>query len=227
MQLRANCCGNLDIGCPTCSQEFDIYKLMAEARVPIKFWPASIADVKNAKTKRNLQAYIGNLAEVRHEGIGIYFAGGNGVGKSMAACIIANEALRQGYTAYVTYMSQVISMFCAQMYDDGEKRALFQQAILEVDFLILDDIDKKYNPKNSGFLDSLYDMVFRQRCNNNLPVILTSNVKKDELYARQNNIYAKSLLSLFDEHVKEIIIAGKDERPNVKKKKMEKIFGIK
>lgn len=221
-QLRARCCGNQDIGCPVCSQEMDLYKLMAEADIPFKFWQEDLSSINNPKLNKIIGNYIHNLKEAHDEGIGVYLAGSNGVGKTLAASVILKEALRQGYTAQFLPMARVIELFCDGMYDQ-DKREQYRQTVLDVDFLVLDDIDKKYKPTKTDFVDAAYDTMFRQRCNTNLPIILTANVKKDELYSSAD-IYSVSLLSLFDEHVEEVVVTGKSQRKEVKRKKMERIF---
>lgn len=199
------------------ANEFQIYLKLFQSNVPLKYWEYEIDDLAGDASRRKIERYISRLEEALDRGIGLYFCGSQGTGKTLAACVILKEALRCGHSVYFTMLTEVLSRYCDGMYDK-EARAAFARSILEADFLVVDDIDKGYISEKSTFIDSAYDYVFRSRANKNLPIIITSNLKRGAFVAQEGMAFGKSLLSLFDEHLYDVIITCADKRKEIQKR---------
>jgi DNA replication protein DnaC len=199
------------------SNEFQIYLKLWQSNVPVKYWEYELSDITEDSSRHTIEKYTSKLKEVLSKGIGLYFCGRQGTGKTLAACIVLKEALRQGYTVYFTMLTEVLSRYCDGMYDK-EARAAFARSILEADILVVDDIDKGYLSEKSTFIDSAYDFVFRSRANKNLPIIITSNLSRGEFTAQEGMTFGRSLLSLFDEHLHDVIVTCTDRRKEIQKK---------
>jgi len=95
--------------------------------------------------------------------------------------------------------------------------------ILGVDFLILDDVDKAYL-SNSGYINSILDTLFRTRSQSNLPTIMTANKTIEEIINGSEEVFVKSLLSLFDESLLPILFMGLDKRKELKEQARKKFL---
>jgi DNA replication protein DnaC len=156
-----------------------------------------------------IKKYIAKIDMARSKGVGLFMFGRGGVGKTLSACLILKEILSKGYTGRFTTLSQTIAMISDGLYDK-DARELFQQEVMQVDFLVLDDIDKMYHSDKTRYLDSQTDVIFRQRANYNLPIIVTSNKARDEVAKTTDQVgeldlYGNSLLELFAEHLVDIV----------------------
>jgi len=182
---------------------------MAEANIPYKYWYLTTEDdyVGEGKPKEKVMAYINKLDQAKEKGIGLYLAGSNGVGKTMFGCEILKAALRKGYTAKFFMMDEIVSMLTDSWYDE-KARAKFHNEILNVDFLYIDDSGKEFKSKTSTLVDSTFDKMFRNRANELLPTIISSNEKPEG----GTQTYGQSVLSLFYEHLIIVTFRGKDYR---------------
>lgn len=206
------------------SKEFDIYRKLALAKVPIKFWDCKTDDLEDLKIRKYVQKYVDNLDLMYQRGWGFFVSGPNGTGKTMLASIILKEAIKKGYTVYFSSLAEVLRRYCDSMYNP-ELRAEFERNILSADILVLDDIDKAYYSDKSTFTDSAYDYLFRSRADKNLPIIVTSNLQREELaQPNREKSFGLSLLSLFSEHLKNLRVRGVDRRQEKLKKELEAYF---
>jgi DNA replication protein DnaC len=202
------------------AQEFEIYMEMWRANIPLKYWDREITDVVDGIVSEKLQAYTRKLDQAVMNGIGLYLLGTQGTGKTLAACLVLKEAIRKGYRVYFTMLTEVLEKYCDGRYD-RDARAAFTRSILEADFLVVDDIDKGYISDKSTFIDTAYDYVFRTRANKNLPVIITSNMKREDFGDQEKLVFGKSLVSIFDEHLIDVLVQGKDRRKEIQEKLRE------
>lgn len=196
---------------------------MAKAAVPVKFYDAEISDYNRCpEAKTKVTKYLNKIDKAYEKGIGLYLYGGRGLGKSYLEAVIVKHALRKGYTALYTTLSKIVSMFGDAFYDKNARSEY--EEILQVKFLVVDDIDKTFvSEKNPNYVISAFDNLFRTRSNELLPTIISSNQKKEQLFA-QSDFY-RGALSLLAEHLLEVTFMGKDRRveisPQIKKEFFE------
>lgn len=210
-------------GCTKCDKKISLYSKMALANIPVKYWDFELDNIENTKSLEKSKKYINNIEIAYKDGLGLFLCGKNGSGKTLAACLIGKEGIKKGYTTRFTFLNEIISAFTDSMYNK-ELREELQKDILGVDFLILDDIDKCYLGKDSQYINSILDNLFRQRVQNNLPMLITANKTMEEILKSQDSTYSKSLLSLFNESVQSIVFLEGDYRDKIKSSIKEKIF---
>lgn len=207
---------NAPEGSPEVAEQFELLLKLATANIPPKYWDYELNDLDeaNSHVKTKLREYCDKFQKVIDHGQGLFLAGSNGTGKTLAACIVLKEALRAGYSAYFTSLSDALAMMSDGLYNK-EARTTFQEDVLEVDFLVIDDITKIYKnteKQQSTYIDVQFDRIFRSRANYNLPIIITSNHNRRDVLKSADEVLTNSLLSLFSEHLKDIVFLGKDRR---------------
>lgn len=203
-------------GCPESALEFELLLQCAQADIPVKYWDYTLNDLNQANIpiRDKLMKYCLNFDKVLNEGLGLFLVGANGNGKTMSACLILKEALRQNKTARFITLNQIVAMASDGTYNADIRKA-FEEQITQVDFLVIDDITKIYKntqKTQSTYVDTQLDHVLRARCNLNLPTIITSNHSKEETFKSADEVLTNSFLSLFQEHFTEIFFLGKDRR---------------
>jgi DNA replication protein DnaC len=217
-ELKAKCTHCNGKGCIKCSSQFDLFERCAHSGIPLKYWNLDLNDLEENTSVKNIKSYMSKLDLAYKQGQGLFIFGKNGNGKTLSACAIGKEALRQNKTVRFTFLGEVISSFMNSMYDQKQRDAL-RKDILGVDFLILDDVDKAYISKDSAYVNSILDTLFRTRVQNCRPVIMTSNKRIDEILGSQSvdsEVFSKSLLSLFNESLISIGFVGVDKREELK-----------
>lgn len=216
------CCGK---GCMKCSIQFEYVYNYALAGIPVKYWKLDMDLLDEKATSAiKVKKYLTKLKQAYNDGIGVFLCGKNGNGKTLSACAIGKAAIRQGYSVRFTFLGDIISAFINTMYDTDKKEQL-QEDILGVDFLIIDDLDKAYISEKSKYVNSILDNLFRIRVQNNLPVIMTANKLMKDILKSDEEVFSKSLLSLFSESLLSIVFSNGDIRSELKKENMEKFFG--
>lgn len=193
---------------------YEDYLKCARANIPLKYWDYELTDLDraNAHIQQKIAQYCDNFEEALNTGMGLFLVGNNGTGKTLTASLILKKAIQAGYSARFTSLNEIMSLI--SLYDK-EAHRLFKEEILEVDFLVIDDITKTYKnfeKQTSTYIDLQLDTVIRSRANLNLPIIITSNHKKEEALKSVDEVLSNSLLSLFSEHLKELVFLGEDRR---------------
>jgi len=212
-------------GCVNCAAMFDLYEKYAEANIPILYWKLGLKDLDpNGVGVAEVKKYCSKLDEAYEDGQGLFIFGKNGNGKTLSACAIGKVAIRQGRSVRFTFLGEIITSFMNTMYN-AEARNKLQDDILNVDFLIIDDIDKAYLSEEGKYVNSIVDTLFRTRTQNCLPTIITANKSmQDILEKSKEEVFLNSLLSLFKESLLTICFYGGDKRSDLEKQAREKFL---
>lgn len=130
----------------------------------------------------------------------VIFCGPNGVGKSMIACNIANNAVIKGHTALFTTAGQMLNELASQDGDNALRRKI--QSYERPDVLIIDEVG--YLSYSNRHADLLFEIISRRY--EKKPVIITTN----KTFGEWNEIFpgAACCVSLIDRlvHKSEIIV---------------------
>ena len=139
------------------------------------------------KLKDYIEHYIGSLYKQRESGRGLLLTGGNGVGKTMIACIIVKCALWYSVVSkkkhpdyngkFITFKEYIDLTFRA---DKDEERGIDLDYIRNIDFLIIDEIGAEPQGRGSDrppdYFISVLDDLLRYRSKWNLCTLITSNL---------------------------------------------------
>jgi DNA replication protein DnaC len=209
----SNCikCKGLNLSCD-CYPQYFLEVAKVNAGIPIKYREFTLAKInfpESQEVVKKVATYIQALPDHRDHGLGMYLWGNTGNAKTAMSCVILIEALKKGYSAYFTDLIKCMSFITAGWTDD-EVKADFTKRILNSQFLVIDDVGKEYKSR-TGFTEAHFDMIFRERANNLLPTILTSNLSPTNIATD----YGKRLLSIFYEHLLVVETNSTDYRRKV------------
>jgi len=157
---------------------------------------------------KNVQFYFDTLEEQISEGKGLFLWGSNGTGKSYIASILCKQVWSDyRVSSYMVTASEVKDSFIKEIPANKDSSELMRDRILSVRFLVLDDVGTEYRT-NSGFFETQFEILLRQRIREKLTTLLTSNVNPKDLIS----IYGESAVSLMKEATYPIKLVGDDWR---------------
>ena len=151
--------------------------------------------------------YVTHLENARRKGISIMLSGSNGTGKSLLATCILKEAIKRGFSGQMTSLGGIIQLY-TDGWGDPIKRQKFDSRIRNTDFLLIDDVGKEYQAKNSDLTEIMFDNLIRYRVGRNKPFILTTNTGPEDLLSR----YGTSLMSLIHGNCLKLRVVDNDYR---------------
>lgn len=120
--------------------------------------------------------YCENIQECLNRGLGIYFFGKNGRGKTAIVSCMIHELIKLGYSPYFTTLGE--------LQDDIINRRKTKEEIKSKQILFLDDIgtEKATSKEEISFSNDLLFEIVLYRDKNLLPTIFTSNLLISELF---------------------------------------------
>jgi DNA replication protein DnaC len=196
-----------------CVRKYEYYVGLAYSGIDREYWDLSLDDWNGDELAKDLVvAYIKNIDVAFKEGLGIVFFGSNGVGKTFAATQILKEAQKKGHSIYKITLAELLERIKSSFESNKEEfDEFYQENILDISFLVLDNLSSEYSPKNNKtFPIARLDLLFRHRRGNCLPTIITTNFEKNEFIDN----YGTSVNSLLSSRSKFIQVTGDDYRKN-------------
>jgi len=185
-------------------------KLTEEIRqlmnMPRRYWAADYNKIPDGLSyKHRINDYMVNGRENIANGVGIYFSGPYGSGKSSAAAIVGKEVRKIGKTVhFVTFAELKKRLATSEEWREGVS---YEDRFEAVDLLIIDDLGREHMG-SSGFVESTLDTLVRARYNDCKPTIITSNISTKDFSSR----YGESLVSILHESMRIISVKGKNWR---------------
>lgn len=198
---------------PTCYKEYQLEFKKVKANIPLKFRNATLTDLTSPQAKEAkafVQEYTDNLISNKKLGIAPLLVGTNGTGKTLAGCAILIKAVETGYSAYFTKVKDCVDKLTTSWYDDDTKRD-FNEQILSVDFLLLDDVGDEFRSLSSNLIESTLNTILRTRADNLRPTIITTNKAVKDM----KTVYDSRIYSILKEHALIIPFDGIDYRDKV------------
>jgi len=173
-------CKGRDMTCSCYQKYFNLVKKI-RAGIPLQFvnWNLNNLDNPQARgTVKEVEEYIEFLKDNYERGKGLYIHGIIGNGKTTLASIVLNYAIDLGYSGSFMTLDQ-----CMNLLRGREEGTVVSEVKLEiediwVDFLVIDELNNKYNLKPTASVRSTLEELLRSRSNRLLPTIITSNSTK-------------------------------------------------
>jgi DNA replication protein DnaC len=191
----------------SCYLEYIRIKKLLDSGIPRTYWDKNINDFKGDKKAKDLiQDYLKKLDTNLLKGLGLYLWGTEGIGKTLLATYILQEAVKKNKGAKFCYYTDMLNIFSAS-WKDEEAKQVIENDIMESDILLIDDLGKGLINK-SNFGESSLDSVLRKRAGNLKSIIITSNLDRLDIKDK----YGKGIVDLFKESLLEIHVIGESYR---------------
>ena len=166
-----------------------------------------------------ISKYLDRREQFLRRGMGLYFLGTLGTGKTMLANLVLKELVKDGYRCWATTFSQTVEMFTAGWSDKAEQ-AYFQQKFINSQVLLLDDLGKELTGTRLKLAETTFDAILRQRVQAGRATIITTNMTPADL----EEGYGAAALSLVRETSIELSFTGNDFRTNANSREVTEIL---
>lgn len=196
-----NCNGS----CSKCVRLYHFIDQMDIANIPVEYWLMTKKTFNGPhKLKVFINDYSEHIAKNYRDGKSVGLIGGYGLGKTFSACSVLKKALWLGFDAYYISAADMVKETV-----EGKMWKVFK----EKDFLVIDEVDSRFfnSPAQRELFGSIYENIFRGRCQNKFPTIVCSNDTNDfgSVFGDNNS---QSIGSLHKKYLHTIYIAGTDLR---------------
>jgi hypothetical protein len=206
--------------CP-CSDQWTLMLYLLYCGVPINYQRLAFRDVRQLSpaTVEVLNAYTDDLDFHFDRGMGLYFYGKNGTGKTLLASLVLKKAIAAGYRGFFTTFADLTERR-KMGFELPQMREWYMGQLRNADVLLLDDPGKEMG---TDFNANLLDEVIRYRVGMSLPTLVTTNVTPSRFERR----YGVSAASLLTETMKVHEVTGEDYRPSrYQDSEREKTLGL-
>lgn len=162
-------------------EKFELY--LIRSGIPKNYWDIDFIDYQGDKSidsKNKCEQYAKRCLEEKFHNVNLYLAGNFSSQKSMCACAIGKEFIRQGLTVKFVYAGDLIDLLLKnQGFSFNEEFYEQLQKIIQADLIIIDDVfDSQkgvYWQKNSDLIISAWDTFLRNFIHSDKRIVMTSN----------------------------------------------------
>lgn len=166
----------------------------------------------NANIRKNYAAvkdYAKNLDSNMKNGYGLILAGGYGTMKTTMAVAVLQELISQGRSGLMIPMCSLMDNLYTMRSLNREEWARYEMRIRSTPLLIIDDLGSE-NTDQSWVLAKV-DSIITERYNKMLPVIMTTNLNKEEL----NGTYSGRIMDRLRNTSKYIAFYAESQRRHI------------
>lgn len=197
--------------CP-CEEQWMSLRFMTACGLRLHEQRLSVNDFVSNEPLEALNRYGAKQHEYLRAGVGMVLYGPNGNGKTMAAVLLAKNALAHGLLVHFTYFSEMLSIFSSGWKSEDAKD-WFHAKIKGAHLLVIDDVGKEMKQGLQGNVSNMarhvIDEVLRFRYSACLPTVLTTNAPMDDMAT----LYGMGVFSLMSENALQVRFTGLDWRP--------------
>lgn len=184
-------------------------------------WTFDNDDGGNPKMTNAMKNYVENFETFREEGKGLLLFGSVGTGKTYLAACVANALINKGVPCLVTNFARIANEVQGKF--DGKQQ--YYDNLNSFPLLVIDDLSAE---RKTEYMQEIVFNVIDSRYRANLPIIVTTNLTREELM-RPADITNQRIFSRLFEMCAPIEVAGKDRRQQTLREdigKMKDILGL-
>lgn len=167
-------------------------------------WNFAADDGSNPKMTTAMQNYVEHFDEFQAQGKGLLLFGGVGTGKTFLAACVANALIDKGVPCLVTNFARIANTVQGLF----EGRQEYYDSLNKFPLLVLDDLSAE---RKTEYMQEIVFNVIDARYRAKLPLIVTTNLTREELMHTADITYQRIFSRLF-EMCTPIEIAGADRR---------------
>lgn len=203
-----------------CEYQLQLHKHYLAAGIGVTYQRLDWDDYDGpTKTLDSVTKFLDRREQFLKRGMGMYFSGSYGTGKTMLANLVLKELVKDGLTCWATTFSQTVEMFTAGWGDKAEQ-AYFQQKFIGSQVLLLDDVGKEMTGTRLKLAETTFDAILRQRVQAGRATIITTNLTPVDL----ESSYGAAALSLVREKSLELVFDGTDYRPAANSREVTEVL---
>lgn len=167
-------------------------------------WTFAADDGSNPKMSAAMQNYVQYFDDFRKQGKGLLLFGSVGTGKTFLAACVANALIDKGVPCLVTNFARIANTVQGLF----EGRQEYYDSLNKFPLLVLDDLSAE---RKTEYMQEIVFNVIDARYRAKLPLIITTNLTREELQHPADITYQRIYSRLF-EMCTPIEIAGSDRR---------------
>lgn len=167
-------------------------------------WNFAADDGSNPKMTTAMQNYVQHFDEFRKQGKGLLLFGDVGTGKTFLAACVANALIDKGVPCLVTNFARIANTVQGLF----EGRQEYYDSLNRFPLLVLDDLSAE---RKTEYMQEIVFNVIDARYRAKLPLIVTTNLSREELMNPADVTYKRIYSRLF-EMCTPIEVAGADRR---------------
>lgn len=167
------------------------------AKIPPRYADFNFKNIVLEGQKEIAINYCDNFELNRLAGLGMFFIGSKGTGKTTLAICMLKDLLSKGYSAVCMNFSEILDrLFIATDYKTTKSKSEVLEEIMQFDFIILDDFGREaYSPKMLELAFLFVDALNKQKkC-----IVITANPEMITLLKdRKRFAYAEQFGAILD-----------------------------